>query len=92
MQLRGVLMVGNNLILGNEKAHMGKRDACMKCGACARNCPVEAIAVQSGVGCAQAVINTVLKRDSNTCRCVIESDVQRRGPAEKDYGQNNSCC
>jgi len=32
----------------------------MECGACATNCPTEAITVQSGVGCAAALINTAL--------------------------------
>jgi ferredoxin len=49
------------------------RDACMECGACARNCPADAIAVQAGVGCAQAVINSMLGRQSSACCCVSES-------------------
>jgi NAD-dependent dihydropyrimidine dehydrogenase PreA subunit len=40
------------------KAEIIDRDACMECGACARNCPVGAIAVEAGVGCAQAVLNS----------------------------------
>jgi hypothetical protein len=33
---------------------------------------VEAIAVQAGVGCAEAVINAALGRKSSSCCCVIE--------------------
>ena len=43
------------------------RDACMECGACAVNCPVEAVTVQRGVGCAAAVINSVLGREGACC-------------------------
>ncbi len=43
------------------------RDACMECGACSRNCPVDAIYVQSGVGCAAAVINSMLGREGECC-------------------------
>jgi NAD-dependent dihydropyrimidine dehydrogenase PreA subunit len=35
-------------------------DACMECGACQLNCPTGAIQVQSGVGCASAMIYAAL--------------------------------
>jgi NAD-dependent dihydropyrimidine dehydrogenase PreA subunit len=60
------------MILYDQKAHLDNRDACMECGACAMNCPAEAISVEAGVGCAAAVINTVLGRNSNSCCCIIE--------------------
>jgi len=50
------------------------RDACMECGACAKNCPAGAIFVKSGVGCATAVINSMLGRKSDSCCCVTEPD------------------
>ena len=59
-------------ILNNGKVTIADRDACMECGACATNCPTEAITVQSGVGCAQALINAALGRNSSSCCCVIE--------------------
>ncbi|PKN37108.1 MAG: ferridoxin [Deltaproteobacteria bacterium HGW-Deltaproteobacteria-2] len=43
------------------------RDACMECGACSQNCPADAISVQSGVGCAAAVINSILGKDGECC-------------------------
>jgi ferredoxin len=58
--------------LNDGKAVIVDRDACMECGACATNCPTEAITVQSGVGCAAAVINAALGRSSSSCCCVIE--------------------
>jgi len=43
-----------------KKVRISEQDACMECGACMLNCPVGALWVQSGVGCAQAVFNTML--------------------------------
>jgi NAD-dependent dihydropyrimidine dehydrogenase PreA subunit len=57
------------------------RDFCMECGACARNCPTEALTVQAGVGCAQAVINSALGRNSSSCCCVIEPQSSEGGEA-----------
>jgi len=54
---------------GLAKIH--DRDACMECGACSLNCETEAISVQSGVGCAAAVINAALGRTGDCC-CVAE--------------------
>ena len=56
----------------NGRVEIRDRDACMECGACARNCPVEAVSVQSGVGCATAVINSLLGRKSDSCCCTID--------------------
>lgn len=60
--------------MDNGHARIENRDACMECGACARNCPTEAVTVKAGVGCASAVINAALGRDSSSCCCVIEPD------------------
>jgi NAD-dependent dihydropyrimidine dehydrogenase PreA subunit len=35
--------------------------ACMECGACQLNCPTGAILVDSGVGCASAMISAALR-------------------------------
>ena len=57
--------------LEQGKALISEQDACMECGACMMNCPAGAIWVQSGVGCAQAVFNTMLGRGSAAC-CSVE--------------------
>ncbi|MDQ7783944.1 MAG: mercury methylation ferredoxin HgcB [Desulfomonilaceae bacterium] len=65
------------LVRHNGRVRIDDRDACMECGACATNCPVQAVTVQSGVGCAMAVINTALGRSSSSCCCVIETSEQK---------------
>jgi ferredoxin len=45
---------------GDGVAQLARRDACMECGACQRNCPTSAIIVDSGVGCAGAMIRASL--------------------------------
>ncbi len=66
----------------NGKVEIMNRDACMECGACARNCPAEALHVRSGVGCATAVINSMLGRKNSSCCCSIEPEDEavRSGP------------
>ena len=61
------------------------RDACMECGACSKNCPVDAIFVQSGVGCAAAVINSMLGNNDAVCCCGPEV-----GGTAKD--KDGGCC
>lgn len=56
-----------------ERAWIQKRDACMECGACSRNCPTGAVLVQSGVGCAAAIINTMLGRSDAPCCGPLDS-------------------
>ena len=51
----------------NKKAQIVDRAACMECGACALNCPVHALAVASGVGCAEAIINGLLTGKETCC-------------------------
>lgn len=62
------------LSMNGKHARIENRDACMECGACAQNCPTDAVTVQAGVGCAAAVINSALGRDSSSCCCVAEPD------------------
>ncbi len=53
----------------SRRSRIIDRDACMECGACALNCVGEAISVQSGVGCAAAVIAGMLRGGEPTCEC-----------------------
>jgi NAD-dependent dihydropyrimidine dehydrogenase PreA subunit len=57
---------------GAENVELSRPTSCMECGACALNCPVQAIEVQSGVGCAWAMISAALRgkdMDSGECSC-----------------------
>lgn len=51
------------------KAGLVDRDACIECGACASNCPAGALSVQSGVGCASAIIHSWLTGEDPSCDC-----------------------
>jgi ferredoxin len=57
---------------GPDAAILAAPTSCMECGACALNCPVQAIEVESGVGCAWAMISAAIRgkdMDSGTCGC-----------------------
>ena len=55
---------------GSGTASIEDLDGCMECGACALNCPTQAIEVESGVGCAWAMIHAALRgRDMDSCSC-----------------------
>lgn len=58
--------------MNGKRVAIRNRDACMECGACSRNCAFGALSVQAGVGCAAAVINSLLGRKDDACCCVIE--------------------
>ena len=62
------------------RVRIADRDACIECGACALNCPTAAARVQSGVGCATALLNVALGRTTEAC-C---------GPL--DDGTQGGCC
>jgi ferredoxin len=53
----------------DKKARIVDRDACMECGACALNCAPHAISVDSGVGCAAAIIIGALTGNEASCGC-----------------------
>jgi len=76
--------------MNNGKAGVENRDACMECGACSQNCPAEAVRVQAGVGCAAAVINTALGRESSSCCCVIEQNEALEDLCSNP--KNSGCC
>jgi NAD-dependent dihydropyrimidine dehydrogenase PreA subunit len=52
-----------------KRAVVTDRDQCMECGACALNCEYGAIAVNSGVGCAAALINSMVTGGPPICGC-----------------------
>jgi NAD-dependent dihydropyrimidine dehydrogenase PreA subunit len=57
-------------VAGDERAELVRPESCMECGACAGNCPVCAIEVDSGVGCAWAMISAALRgKDMDECSC-----------------------
>ena len=80
------------LSLTNGKVEVVNRDACMECGACAQNCPVNALNVRSGVGCATAVINSVLGRKSTSCCCSIDTKGPSDDFAEPSSNNRTGCC
>ena len=53
----------------NRKARIVDLDACMECGACAKNCAAGALSVKAGVGCAAAIINGAIRGGEPTCGC-----------------------
>jgi NAD-dependent dihydropyrimidine dehydrogenase PreA subunit len=55
----------------DKKAAVMDRDLCMECGACAMNCDFGAITVNSGVGCAAAIINGMLTGGAPSCDCGV---------------------
>jgi len=55
--------------LENKKAVILDRDRCMECGACAANCSFGALHVHKGVGCAAAVINSIISGGEPSCDC-----------------------
>ena len=50
-------------------ARIAQKDLCMECGACALNCPADAIAVNAGVGCALAILLSWFTGKEPTCGC-----------------------
>lgn len=53
---------------GETSARLARPGDCMECGACMVNCPSHAIFVDSGVGCATAMIYAALRGEKEaTC-------------------------
>ena len=55
--------------IADGRASLADRGACIECGACALNCVPEAISVEPGVGCAQAIIKGWLTGGAPSCDC-----------------------
>ncbi|MGQ9683322.1 MAG: 4Fe-4S dicluster domain-containing protein [Anaerolineae bacterium] len=72
---------------GRRRAHLLRPEACMECGACQLNCPSNAIAVESGVGCAAAMIWAALTGSKEVVCGPSCGD-----PAEATGTRTASCC
>ena len=57
------------LYLKDRKASIADRDLCIECGACANNCEYGAITVDAGVGCADAIITSMITGGEPVCDC-----------------------
>ena len=57
-----------------DMAELTRRERCMECGACSLNCPTGAIEVESGVGCASALMRASLLGRSDDEACCGPSD------------------
>lgn len=56
----GVFAPGGDATRPERRAYVVRPAACMECGACQNNCSTGAIVVDSGVGCAAAMITAAL--------------------------------
>lgn len=52
-----------------RKAFIVDKDLCLECGACSLNCTPAALSVESGVGCASALITSMLRGGEPVCGC-----------------------
>lgn len=64
---------------GKKAISVVSHSSCMECGACVMNCPTTALAVEAGVGCAEALIWQAIKGGDAPACC---------GPSVK----NDTCC
>jgi len=55
--------------LDEGKVRIIEKDLCMECGACALNCPTDALTVNASVGCAAAIIKGWITGGEPSCDC-----------------------
>jgi ferredoxin len=67
----------------DRKAAVIDKNRCMECGACSLNCDFGALAVNAGVGCAAAVINSIFSGGEPVCGCSENAGV--------NPGKTNCC-
>jgi NAD-dependent dihydropyrimidine dehydrogenase PreA subunit len=80
-------------------AAMENQEACMECGACALNCASGAIQVESGVGCAYAMMKASLFGSEESCCCGGDGEAWEEGGAacrgedpHEQPGPDQPCC
>ncbi len=56
-------------IAEDKRARIRDLGACMECGACKTNCAWNAISLEPGVGCADAIIHSWIYGGEPTCGC-----------------------
>jgi ferredoxin len=75
---------------GEARADLARPSDCMECGACALTWPTHAIEVQSGVGCAWAMIAAAVRgKDMDSCSCGGPDASCCGGDGEKE---TTPCC
>jgi NAD-dependent dihydropyrimidine dehydrogenase PreA subunit len=57
------------LAMSEKGAIIVDRDNCMECGACITNCGFGALQVNKGVGCAAAIIRSMINGGEPSCDC-----------------------
>lgn len=55
--------------VSEKKAKIVALDSCVECGACSLNCAFSALYVDTGTGCAAAIINGLLNGGDGSCEC-----------------------
>lgn len=60
-------------VSGEKKVRVLDPDLCMECGACVQNCAFGALDVDYGVGCAAAIINSMISGGPPSCDCSGDS-------------------
>jgi NAD-dependent dihydropyrimidine dehydrogenase PreA subunit len=79
-------------VLKDGKADVTDIDLCLECGACMNNCPHGALEVRSGVGCAAALIGSMLGGGEPTCGCADPADPSGAAGAAGGAGPPGTCC